>query len=260
GVLDLPGAAHRLAWLADHLPALPGSGIVYTLTVAAATETAAFLRARGYPVAADTGPVEDAERRAAEEGPLAKRGKALVAPSGPGMGFDKPDLGFVVHLGAPPSPIAYYQQVGRAGRAVASADVLLLPGTEDAAIWRYFASVAFPPESAVRAVLDALSTSDRPLSTPVLETRVDLRRSRLELMLKVLDVDGAVRRVRGGWEATGAAWVHDTQRYARIAAAREAEQDAMRSYVTTDGCRLEYLRRCLDDPAAVPCGRCDRCA
>jgi ATP-dependent DNA helicase RecQ len=260
GVLDLPTAAHRLAWLADHLDALPGSGIVYTLTVAAATETAAFLRARGYAVAAYTGQVEDAERRAAEEDLLANRVKALVATSALGMGFDKPDLGFVVHLGAPPSPIAYYQQVGRAGRAVASADVLLLPGAEDAAIWRYFASVAFPPEPAVRAVLDALSTSDRPLSTPVLETRVDLRRSRLELMLKVLDVDGAVRRVRGGWEATGAAWAHDTERYARIAAARESEQDAMRSYVTTSGCRLEYLRRCLDDEAAVPCGRCDRCA
>jgi ATP-dependent DNA helicase RecQ len=260
GVLDLPSPAHRLAWLADHLDALPGSGIVYTLTVAAATETAAFLRARGYPVAAYTGQVEDAERRAAEEDLLANRVKALVATSALGMGFDKPDLGFVVHLGAPPSPIAYYQQVGRAGRAVASADVLLLPGTEDAAIWRYFASVAFPPEPAVRAVLDALSTSDRPLSTPVLETRVDLRRSRLELMLKVLDVDGAVRRVRGGWEATGAEWAHDTERYARIAAAREAEQDAMRSYLATDGCRMEYLRRCLDDPGAVPCGRCDRCA
>jgi len=259
-VLDLPDAAHRLGWLADHLAALPGSGIVYTLTVAAAADTAEFLRSLGYAVAAYTGQSDDADRRAAEEDLLANRLKALVATSALGMGFDKPDLGFVVHLGAPPSPIAYYQQVGRAGRAVESADVVLLPGAEDAAIWRYFASLAFPPESAVRTVLSALSTSDRPLSTPALETRVDLRRSRLELMLKVLDVDGAVRRVRGGWVSTGADWVHDTARYARIAAAREAEQDAMRAYATTDGCRMEYLRRCLDDPEPVACGRCDRCA
>src|SRR5437762_206695 len=137
---------------------------------------------------------------------------------------------------------AYYRQVGRAGRAVTSADVVLLPGAEDAAIWRYFASLAFPPENQVHTVLDALSTADRPLSTPALEARVDLRRSRLELMLKVLDVDGAVRRVAGGWVATGTPWQHDTQRYARVAAARTAEQDAMREYETSTGCRMEYLR------------------
>ncbi|OLB64262.1 MAG: recombinase RecQ [Actinobacteria bacterium 13_2_20CM_2_72_6] len=259
-VLRLPTPAHRLAWLADHLDALPGSGIIYTLTVAGAQETGAFLRSRGYPVAVYSGQTEDAERRAAEADLLANRVKALVATSALGMGFDKPDLGFVVHLGAPPSPIAYYQQVGRAGRAVDAADVILLPGAEDAAIWRYFASLAFPPEEQVRAVLAALSEVDRPLSTPALEARVELRRSRLELMLKVLDVDGAVRRVAGGWVATGAEWHHDTGRYERVAAARTAEQDAMRSYASTTECRMEFLRRCLDDPAAVPCGRCDNCA
>src|SRR4029453_8576138 len=127
--------------------------------------------------------------------------KALIATSALGMGFDKPDLGFVVHIGAPPSPIAYYQQVGRAGRALTTADVLLLPGAEDEAIWRYFAALAFPPPEQVEAVLGALRKADRPLSTQALEARVDLRRGRLELMLKVLDVDGAGARVRGGWGA-----------------------------------------------------------
>ncbi|NJC86486.1 DEAD/DEAH box helicase [Planosporangium mesophilum] len=260
GVLGLPDAAHRLAWLAEHLADLPGSGIVYTLTVAGAQETTAFLRARGYPVASYTGQAEDADRRAAEADLLDNRIKALVATSALGMGFDKPDLGFVVHLGAPSSPIAYYQQVGRAGRAVRSADVLLLPGREDEAIWRYFAALGFPPEEQVRSTLNALESSDRPLSTPALEARVDLRRNRLELMLKVLDVDGAVRRVRGGWVATGEPWRHDTARYERVAAARADEQAAMREYATTGACRMEYLRRCLDDPAAAPCGRCDNCA
>ncbi|MFG1898947.1 RecQ family ATP-dependent DNA helicase [Micromonospora carbonacea] len=259
GVLDLPSPAHRLGWLADHLDQLPGSGIVYTLTVAAAGETAEFLRSRGYPVASYTGQAEDADRRAAEQDLLDNKIKALVATSALGMGFDKPDLGFVVHLGAPPSPIAYYQQVGRAGRAVEHAEVLLLPGAEDAAIWRYFASLAFPPEEQVRAVLAALHT-DRPLSTQALEPIVDLRRARLELMLKVLDVDGAVRRVRGGWLATGEPWVYDGARLRRVAEARTAEQRAMREYATTPGCRLRYLRECLDDAGAGDCGRCDRCA
>ncbi|GGM12458.1 RecQ family ATP-dependent DNA helicase [Micromonospora yangpuensis] len=259
GVLDLPSPAHRLAWLADHLDRLPGSGIVYTLTVAAAQETAEFLRSRGWSVASYTGQADDADRRAAEQDLLDNKIKALVATSALGMGFDKPDLGFVVHLGAPPSPIAYYQQVGRAGRAVAHAEVLLLPGVEDAAIWRYFASLAFPPEEQVRAVLAALHP-DRPLSTQALEPIVDLRRTRLELMLKVLDVDGAVRRVRGGWLATGEPWVYDEARLRRVAQARTAEQQAMREYAATPGCRLRYLRECLDDAEAADCGRCDRCA
>jgi ATP-dependent DNA helicase RecQ len=258
-VLDLPNAAHRLAWLADHLDRLPGSGIIYTLTVAGATETADFLRSRGFAVASYTGQVEDAERRAAEQDLLDNKIKALVATSALGMGFDKPDLGFVVHLGAPPSPIAYYQQVGRAGRAVEHAEVVLLPGAEDAAIWRYFASLAFPPEDQVRAVLANLS-GDRPMSTQALEPLVDLRRNRLEMMLKVLDVDGAVRRARGGWLATGEPWTYDSARLRRVAEARSAEQKTMIEYASTDSCRMEYLRRCLDDPEAKPCGRCDNCA
>jgi len=259
GVLTLPTPAHRLGWLAAHLRDLPGSGIIYTLTVAATEEVAAFLRDQGYDVAAYSGRTEGTERESAEADLLANRIKALVATSALGMGFDKPDLGFVVHLGAPASPIAYYQQVGRAGRAVASADVLLLPGVEDEAIWRYFASLAFPPSDQVDRVLHALSTSDRPLSTQALETRVDLRRGRLELMLKVLDVDGAVRRVSGGWTSTGQDWEYDGPRYARVARARADEADAMRGYIASTDCRLEYLRRQLDDPYASPCGRCDRC-
>jgi ATP-dependent DNA helicase RecQ len=257
-VLDLPNPAHRLAWLADHLERLTGSGIIYTLTVAAATETAEFLRSRGFPVASYTGQVEDGDRRAAEQDLLDNKIKALVATSALGMGFDKPDLGFVVHLGAPPSPIAYYQQVGRAGRAVEHAEVVLLPGPEDAAIWRYFASLAFPPEEHVRSVLANLSP-DRPLSTPALEPLVDLRRNRLELMLKVLDVDGAVRRIRGGWLATGEPWTYDTARLRRVAEARATEQKTMIEYADTTTCRMEFLRRCLDDPEAKPCGRCDNC-
>ncbi|MGW0599223.1 RecQ family ATP-dependent DNA helicase [Streptomyces sp. NPDC002776] len=260
GVVQLPDAAHRLGWLAEHLNDLSGSGIIYALTVAAAEEATAFLRQRGFAVASYTGRTENADRLQAEEDLLANRVKALVATSALGMGFDKPDLGFVVHLGSPSSPIAYYQQVGRAGRGVAHADVLLLPGKEDEAIWRYFADTAFPPETQVRQTLSALAGAGRPLSVPALEAAVDLRRSRLETMLKVLDVDGAVKRVKGGWIATGADWVYDTERYARVARQRAAEQQAMREYASTTGCRMEFLRRQLDDEGATACGRCDNCA
>ncbi|GAB3212469.1 RecQ family ATP-dependent DNA helicase [Marinactinospora endophytica] len=258
-VVRLPDSTARLSWLAQHLGELPGSGIVYTLTVAAAVETAAFLGERGYDVRAYTGQTDPEERRRAEDDLLANRTKALVATSALGMGFDKPDLGFVVHLGAPQSPISYYQQVGRAGRGVERAEAILLPGREDREIWAYFASLAFPPEEIVRRTLDALAEADGPVSLPRLEARVDLGRSRLEQMLKVLDVDGAVRRVRGGWTATGRPWSYDADRYAAVAAAREIEQRAMLDYADTTGCRMEFLRRQLDDADAGPCGRCDNC-
>src|SRR5699024_9845939 len=144
----------------------------------------------GLEVRAYTGQTDPAERAAAETDLLENRVKALVATSALGMGFDKPDLAFVVHLGAPSSPIAYYQQVGRAGRATERAEVVLLPGGQDAQIWDWFAAQSFPAEAQVRAVLAALDEHGT-LSTARLETFVDLRRSRLEAMLKVLDVDGA---------------------------------------------------------------------
>jgi ATP-dependent DNA helicase RecQ len=264
GVLRLPTIEQRLAWLADHLAEQPGSGIVYCLTVAATQEVADYLRSRGHHVAAYSGQTETTERQALEADLAAGRIKALVATSALGMGFDAA-LGFVVNLGAPSSPVAYYQQVGRAGRgAIADASVVLLPGAEDRDIWAYFASLAFPREELVRRTLEVLTEAARPLSTPALESYVELGRSRLETMLKVLDVDGAVRRVQGGWEATGQPWSYDADRYARVAEARAREQQAMLDYITSAECRMRYLRSQLDDPAlddpgAVDCGRCDNC-
>jgi ATP-dependent DNA helicase RecQ len=258
-VVRLPEAERRIAWLAEHLDRLPGSGIIYTLTVAATQEIAGHLRERGYEVAAYSGRTDPSERLQAERDLLGNKLKALVATSALGMGFDKPDLGFIVHVGAPQSPVAYYQQIGRAGRGVDRAEVILLPGPEDRDIWAYFAGLGFPSEPIVRATLGVLGEAGRPLSTTALETRVDLNRSRLEMMLKVLDVDGAVRRVKGGWAATGADWSYDRERYERVAAERAREQRAMLEYLATDGCREEFLRRQLDDPSARPCGRCDNC-
>jgi ATP-dependent DNA helicase RecQ len=260
GVLNLKSNEARLGWLTGHIGDLPGSGIIYTLTVAAAEDLAEHLRTSGHNVLPYTGQTDPEERLKAESALLGNEVKALVATSALGMGFDKPDLGFIVHVGAPQSPIAYYQQVGRAGRSVERADVLLLPGREDVDIWRYFASLGFPAETHVRQVLDVLADSDKPLSTPALEARVELRRNRLELMLKVLDVDGAVRRVSGGWMSTGQPWEYDGERFTRVAEARRAEQAAMLTYIRGEACRMEFLRRELDDPDAAPCGRCDACS
>ncbi|WP_434621090.1 RecQ family ATP-dependent DNA helicase [Arthrobacter sp. A5] len=259
GVLRLPDSRDRLGWLLTHLDELPGSGIIYTLTVSAAEDTARMLAEAGHEVLPYTGRTDPMDRESAEQKLKENLVKALVATSALGMGFDKPDLGFVLHLGAPSSPVAYYQQVGRAGRGSANADVLLLPGTEDKDIWQYFATASMPSEQKAAAVLEALAEAGRPVSTVALEARVDLRRTPLELLLKVLAVDGAVERAAGGWQSTGQAWVYDGERYQRIAAARVNEQDSMVVYEQTAGCRMEYLAAALDDDTAAPCGRCDNC-
>ncbi len=260
GVLRLPSPRAQLGWLVQHLAELPGSGIIYALTVSAAEDIAALLSRSGFDVLAYTGRTDTDERMRAEQALKDNQVKALVATSALGMGFDKPDLGFVVHVGAPGSPVAYYQQVGRAGRATESADVLLLPGPEDKEIWRYFATASMPDEARAHAVLSALAEAGGALSVPALEVRVNLRRTPLELLLKVLAVDGAVERVAGGWQSTGVPWTYDAERYARVARARLDEQNAMLEFERTEGCRMEFLARQLDDPTASPCGRCDNCA
>ena len=260
GVLQLPDEAQRLGWLVEHLDTLPGSGIIYTLTVSAAEDTSRLLQTAGHKVLAYTGKTDPDERREAEEALKANRVKALVATSALGMGFDKPDLGFVMHLGAPSSAVSYYQQVGRAGRGTDHADVLLLPGREDRAIWEYFATASMPDEQNAYAVCEALAAEPDGLSIPALEARVQLRRSTLELLLKVLDVEDAVRKIGSRWYSTGAPWSYDAPRYRAVAQARVREQEAMLAYESTEGCRMVFLARELDDTTAAPCGKCDRCA
>lgn len=260
GVFPGLDASARIAWLSSHLGDFTGSGIIYTLTVSGAEDIARILRDQGHEVRAYTGRTDSEERAELEQMLVGNQLKALVATSALGMGFDKPDLGFVIHLGAPSSAVAYYQQVGRAGRATDSADVLLLPGSEDAEIWEYFATASMPNEADAAGVLDALAEADAPLSVARLETLVGAKRTRLQLLLKTLEVEDAVTKVRGGYISTGRGWVYDRQRYEHVAEVRAAEAQAMLEYESTRGCRMEFLIRQLDDPDPRPCGRCDNCA
>ncbi|HEX5560383.1 MAG TPA: DEAD/DEAH box helicase [Nocardioidaceae bacterium] len=253
----------RYAWVVDHLPRLDGSGIVYTLTVADAERLAsaiADVHGDAVAVAAYTGQLDAARRHELEDALRGNRLKALVATSALGMGYDKPDLGFVVHVGAPPSPVSYYQQVGRAGRAIDHAHAVLLPSDADSGVWEYFATSTIPVPEQVRQVLDVLDRSpDEPLSVVAVEAQTGVRRGRVELMLKQLAVDGVVERVESGWRATGEPWHHDAEHYAGVVAVRRREADIMRSYVRGEKCLMELLQESLDDPAAAPCGRCSAC-
>ncbi len=256
-VVPTATTAEAYAWIADALPRFSGSGIVYTLTVAETTRLADFLSSRGLAVAAYSSGTDPDERGRLEQALLSGELTALVATSSLGMGYDHPSLSFVIHLGAPASPISYYQQVGRAGRALDSAAGVLLPTAADEPIWAYFDSTAMPPERVVRTVLGALGEGSR--SVPAIEAATDVRRGRLETLLKILDVAGAVERTRDGYQLTGIAWHYDTQRYASVAASRRAEQQQMRSYLAGSSCLMRQLREALDDAAAQDCGRCSVC-
>jgi ATP-dependent DNA helicase RecQ len=258
-VVELPSQSDRLAWLAAHLPSLPGSGIVYTLTKRDADVVAEFLSGHGVPAEAYSGEIDNETRIAVEERLLRNELKCVVATSALGMGYDKPDLGFVVHYQAPGSVISYYQQVGRAGRAIERADVVLLRGAEDRRIQDFFIEQAFPPRDRVERVLQALS--DGGATTPELTAVVNLGRGRLEAMLKVLDVEGAVTRDGTRWVlAEGSGWSYDADRYANVTALRRREQAAMAAFGADGRCLMRALQEELDDPAPADCGICSVCA
>ena len=242
-------------------PSLPGSGIVYTLTKRDAEQVATFLTANGIAALAYSGDQESEERVATEERLLRNEIKSVVATSALGMGYDKPDLTFVVHFQAPGSVVSYYQQVGRAGRGVDHADVVLLRGGEDRSIQDFFIEQAFPARERVRAVLDELEIAGADgRTTRELMSVVNLGMGRIEAMLKILDVEGAVRRVGSRWQAVpGSDWSYDADRYAQVTALRRAEQTAMAAYGTDGRCLMRTLQEELDDPDPRDCGRCSVC-
>ena len=260
-VVELPGQADRLAWLATWLPRLPGSGIVYTLTTRDADLVAEWLSTRGVSAEAYSGDVESERRIDVEDRLLRNELKAVVATSALGMGYDKPDLGFVVHYQAPGSVVAYYQQVGRAGRGVDRAEIVLLRGTEDRRIQDFFISQAFPRRELVERVLERLDAADGDGATAAeLMAEVNLGRSRIDAMLKVLDVEGAVARVGSRWiRRTDTDWTYDAERYTHITGLRRREQEAMASFGADGRCLMRALQEELDDPSPADCGRCAVC-
>lgn len=258
-VIQLADDAERLAWVSEHLNQIEGSGILYTLTVDQAQRAADFLKQAGHRVEPYSGSTEPADRERLEDSLRSNELKALVATSALGMGFDKSDMAFCIHLGLPPTPVAYYQQIGRAGRGIDHAEVIAFPRPrEDERIWKWFESVSLPDEATCMSVLNELSTQS-PTSIPRLETAVNMGRSRLSTLLSILDVQGAVRRTKGGYLRTPEQWTYNAELAERLRQLRADEADQMRAYATHEGCRLRYLRDLLDDSEADDCGRCDLC-
>lgn len=265
--MRLPTQAARLAWLAEHVPDLTGTGLIYTLTKRDADHVANWLNNAGisarayYSGVTDEGfDNSDTYRQHLEDQLLRNEIKALVATTALGMGYDKPDLGFVVHYQAPGSIIDYYQQVGRAGRAVDRAVGILMSGKEDEKIHEYFRRSAFPREHFVQAILDALEDSDG-LTIFELQEAVNLRHQQIEQALKFLSVESPAPVLKEGsrWKRTPVEYHMDQGHIGRLTAQREVEWGEMQAYIDAPGCLMEFLANALDDVNPRPCGICESC-
>ncbi len=266
--IAMPSPAARMAWLAQTIPDLPGSGIIYTLTIRDAERVAEWLRineisAAAYHADVTTPEGELSQREVLEQKLLHNEVKVLVATVALGMGFDKPDLGFVIHFQRPNSVVLYYQQVGRAGRAVDEAYGILLHGEEDERITNFFIQNAFPPQKHVEVILKALDDADEGLSVRQLESCLNLRHGQIEKALKYLSVESPspVTKIKSKWNVTAIAEsYHINQDHIEsISGIRLQEQHQMADYMEHRGCLMEFLGRALDDPTAKPCGKCAGC-
>ncbi|WP_413160273.1 RecQ family ATP-dependent DNA helicase [Capilliphycus salinus ALCB114379] len=258
--IKLSSPAERLAWLVENLPKLPGSGIIYALTVKDTERIADWLKQNGIHAKAYHADVQE-NREMLEDQLLNNQLKALVATTALGMGFDKPDLGFVIHYQRPGSVVHYYQQVGRAGRAVESAYGILLSGEEDEEITNYFIQTAFPPEAHTQQVLDCLNQAEEGLSIPQIQQDLNLSQGQISKVLKLLSLESPTPVTKQGskWFATPVIYQPNQKKIEQLTELRYQEQEQMREYMETQNCLMQFLANALDDPNCIPCGKCAVC-
>ncbi|MCX7048855.1 MAG: RecQ family ATP-dependent DNA helicase [Candidatus Sumerlaeota bacterium] len=256
----MPSQAERMAWLAEWIPRLPCSGIVYCLTVPDVKRVASFLDKNGIRALPYWGALDHEARLHAEDSLIYNRVKALVATTALGMGYDKPDLGFVIHFQSPGSLVAYYQQVGRAGRALPEAYGVMMAGAEDEDIHDYFISAAFPSTADMTKVLAMIEKSGEPMSAGMIGAEANIATARLALCLKMLEIDGAIKHWDGRYRRSAQEWIPDAGRRERVTKIRRAERARVLEYAQSQRCLMRFLVEDLDGFMEEDCGRCAVCA
>ncbi|HAI14183.1 MAG TPA: ATP-dependent DNA helicase RecG [Phycisphaerales bacterium] len=266
--INMPSPAARMAWLAQIIPTLPGSGIIYTLTQRDAERVTEWLQNNSIDAKAYHADISDREdgssvKEELEQQLLNNEIKVLVATVALGMGFDKPDLGFVIHFQRPASVVHYYQQVGRAGRAVDEAYGILLCGEEDDHIADFFIRNAFPPQQHISEILRALDESNNGLSVPEMQRVLNLRKNQIDKTIKFLTVESPspITKIDSKWQVTATAAAYQVnQAYVNaITDIRRTEQQQMRDYMEHANCLMAFLQAALDDPSPTACGQCRSC-
>lgn len=265
--VELKDQASRMAWIAEFIRGQEGTGIVYVLTKRTAESVADWLKQQGIKaepyysgVTLPTHPETNSCREFLEKKLLTNEVDVLVATVALGMGYDKPDLSFVVHFQCPGSIVGYYQQVGRAGRGIDQAIGILMNGKEDAEIHDFFRRTAFPDEITVNRLLNQLARGDG-YSTRQLEGYFNMTQSKLNGILKFLSVENPspVIKQKTKWKRTPVPYQLDTDRIKRLTGQREVEWKEIQDYLSTTDCLMTYLRAALDDDNTEPCGKCANC-
>lgn len=264
-VIKLKDQAERLAWLFENINKVDGSGIIYCLTVPDCNRVAKWLRSNGVNVLEYHAKLSDnaTERRALREEReqllLNNKVKALVATVALGMGFDKPDIGFVIHYQRPGSIVKYYQEIGRAGRALDNAYAILLSGEEDDEIEEYFINTAFPSDREMKEIVSVIEQSYRGIKKSEILRKVNMTKGRVDNCLKHLQVDGIIQYEDSVYFRTLNPWIPDIERSEKITAHRYNELEQMKQFVDTNDCYMEFISKQLDDPHARKCGKCSTC-
>lgn len=260
-VLHMPGRTERYAWIIQNIRDLPGSGIIYCLTKRDCDDLANFLKKNGILAEAyysRDGVEGEKENQRIEELFQHNAIKVIVATIKLGMGYDKGDIAFVIHFQMPANIVSYYQQIGRAGRAIEEAYAILMCGEEDEHILNYFIDTAFPREEETDAIMELIRNSDG-VGLGLLEAKVNIRRTRLTKALVFLQHDGYVYKDGSLYFATAKRYRYDAAHYAEISAIRRRELEQMKELTRTKECYSQFIVRCLDDPTAAPCWKCANC-
>ncbi|QZX99804.1 RecQ family ATP-dependent DNA helicase [Halobaculum rubrum] len=258
--INLGSRERRLAWLAENVTETPVSGIIYCLTTNEVEQVADWLTDQGLDVLPYHGRLDNEVRREREQKLLDNEVDALVATNALGMGFDKPDLGFVIHFQRPPNLIRYYQEIGRAGRDIDEAYAILLSGEEDDDIAEYFIESAFPEPEDFESVLSTIGTSDGPVYRRAILRRTDISWRRMNKCLDILQVEGAISREDEGYVRTANSWQYDYERFEQVTERRWEELERIKEFVRTDECLTQFVDDELDGDLEEPCGHCANCA
>lgn len=257
-MIHLGDQAERLAWLCENLNTLPGTGIIYCLTKGDCDLVANWLNSKGIDVEAYHAGFNSEERNLKEQKLIHNDTKALVATVALGMGFDKPDIGFVIHFQRPGNVIAYYQQIGRAGRNLSNAHAILLCGDEDDEIAEYFINSAFPTQAEMQEIVQVLANSNG-LTRTQIEGYLNMKAGRIEKCIKFLEIDGAIYKSGSKYHRSANPWQPNLEYSEAITTIRKNELQRMNDYIHTDQCYMAFIAQELDDHTAKACGKCGNC-
>ena len=259
-VIRLQKKAERYAWILENINRMPGCGIIYCLTQRDCDYLADFLQKNGISALSyySRDGEEEVKNREAEEALKRNQIKALVATIKLGMGYDKEDISFVIHFQMPANIVSYYQQIGRAGRNIDRAYVILMTGQEDEDILRYFIETAFPTKEETEKII-ACITEHEGMSQRDLEARLNLKRNRIENALRFMQNDGFIYKEKSKYYVSPKPFVYDDAHYSAVRALRYREMEQMKELVRTKECFSKFIVRALDDHTATDCGHCANC-